>query len=269
MHSPSRVAMDPTPDPRPDARPRTPPAAPDRPSSWALTAEELDASRGTLRQLVRERLTRMVLTGALPAQERLGEEGLAQALGVSRTPVREALARLHAERLVDRYADGGYHVAELDLDGLRDLYELRTTLELRGLTRALEGFAPPDPAVLEPLRDRWRALQRDLPAPDPTFVEVDESFHVALSRASGNHALADTLETVNHRIRPVRMHDFLTADRIEATAAEHLGVVEAVLAGDVPTAVERLRVHVGESMAVVERRAARAITYRALRRRPR
>lgn len=251
-------ALDPTPDTTPDAA-----------SSWALTAEELDASRGARRELVRERLTRMVLTGALPAKERLREEGLAQALGVSRTPVREALARLHAERLLDRYADGGYYVAELDLDGLRDLYELRITLELRGLSRALEGFAPPDPAVLEPLRDRWRALQGDLPAPDPTFVEVDESFHVALSRASGNHALADTLETVNHRIRPVRMHDFLTADRIEATVAEHLGIVEAVLAGDVPTAVERMRAHVGESMAVVERRAARAITHMALRRRPR
>lgn len=258
MDSSRSRALDPTPDPRPGAAP-----------PWALTAEELDASRGARRELVRERLTRMVLTGALPAKERLREEGLAQALGVSRTPVREALARLHAERLLDRYADGGYYVAELDLDGLRDLYELRITLELRGLSRALEGFAPPDVAVLEPLRDRWRALQGDLPAPDPTFVEVDESFHVALSRASGNHALADTLETVNHRIRPVRMHDFLTADRIEATVAEHLGIVEAVLAGDVPTAVERMRVHVGESMAVVERRAARAITHMALRRRPR
>ena len=258
MDSPRSRASDPTPDTTPDAA-----------SSWVLTAEELDASRGARRELVRERLTRMVLTGALPAKERLREEGLAQTLGVSRTPVREALARLHAERLLDRYADGGYYVAELDLDGLRDLYELRITLELRGLSRALEGFAPPDAAVLEPLRDRWRALQGDLPAPDPTFVEVDESFHVALSRASGNHALADTLETVNHRIRPVRMHDFLTADRIEATVAEHLGIVEAVLAGDVPTAVERMRVHVGESMAVVERRAARAITHMALRRRPR
>ena len=254
MDSPRSRASDPTPDTS---------------SSWVLTAEELDASRGARRELVRERLTRMVLTGALPAKERLREEGLAQTLGVSRTPVREALARLHAERLLDRYADGGYYVAELDLDAVRDLYELRITLELRGLSRALEGFAPPDAAVLEPLRDRWRALQGDLPAPDPTFVEVDESFHVALSRASGNHALADTLETVNHRIRPVRMHDFLTADRIEATVAEHLGIVEAVLAGDVPTAVERMRVHVGESMAVVERRAARAITHMALRRRPR
>ena len=236
-------------------------------TSWALTPDELAGSRGARRELVRERLSRMVLTGVFPARERLREEALAEALGVSRTPVREALARLHAERLLTRYADGGFYVAELDLDGLRDLYELRTTLEVRGLARSLEGFGAHDPAVLEPLRDRWRALGEDLPAPDATFVEVDESFHVTLSRASGNHALAETLETVNARIRPVRMHDFLTADRIEATVAEHLGIVGAVLDGDLALATERMRVHVGASMVVVERRAARAITAMALRRR--
>lgn len=259
----------------PELDPTSHPAAPATSSGsgpsarWALTPEELAGSRGARRELVRERLTRMVLTGVFPTRERLREEGLAELLGVSRTPVREALARLHAARLVDRYADGGYHVAQLDLDGLRDLYELRITLEVRGLGRPLEGFGEHAVAVLEPLRDRWRALQRDLPDPDADFVEVDESFHVTLSRSSGNHALADMLETVNTRIRPVRMHDFLTADRIEATAAEHLGIVEAVLARDLPLAVERMQAHVGESMAVVERRAAQALTDMVLRRRPR
>lgn len=259
--------QDPVLDTAPDAAWSERAAPPSPYASWALTAEELAASRGARRELVRERLSRMVLTGVFPSRERLREESLAEILGVSRTPVREALARLHAERLLDRYADGGYYVAELDLDSLRDLYELRITLEVRGLARSLEGFGSHDPAVLEPLRDRWRALGEDLPAPDATFVEVDESFHVSLSRASGNHALAETLETVNARIRPVRMHDFLTADRIEATVAEHLGIVGAVLDGDLVLATERMKVHVGESMAVVERRAASAITAMALRRR--
>lgn len=231
-----------------------------RPGRWALTPEELADVRGRRRDLVHDRLRRMVLFGVFPTRERLAEERVAEMLGVSRTPVREAFVRLHAERLLRRYADGGFYVAEPDLADLRDLYELRIALELRGLTRVLEGFGSHDVAVLEPLRDRWRHLEDDRPAPDPSFVELDESFHMALCRSSGNVALADTLETVNARIRPIRMHDFLTEDRIELTITQHLGIVEAVLGRDVESAVERLRVHVGESMEVVERRAARAIT---------
>lgn len=227
---------------------------------WGLTAEELADARGTRGDLVHDRVRRMVLLGVFPTRERLAEERVAEVLGVSRTPVREALVRLHAEGLLRRYADGGYFVAEPDLADLRDLYELRITLELRGLTRALEGFGSHDPGVLEPLRDRWRALRADLPAPDPTFVELDESFHMALCRSAGNIALAETLETVNARIRPIRMHDFLTEDRIVLTIDQHLGIVEAVLAGEVEQAVGRMRQHVGESMEIVERRAARALT---------
>jgi DNA-binding GntR family transcriptional regulator len=205
-------------------------------------------------------MRRMVLLGVFPTRERLVEERVAEVLGVSRTPVREALVRLHAEGLLRRYADGGYFVAEPDLDDLRDLYELRITLELRSLTRALEGFGSHDLGVLEPLRDRWRALRADRPEPDPTFVELDESFHMALCRSAGNVALAETLETVNARIRPIRMHDFFTEDRIALTVDQHLGIVEAVLGGQVEVAVRRMRSHVGESMEVVERRATRAIT---------
>lgn len=231
-----------------------------RDARWALTPEELAESRGARRDLVHDRLRRMVLIGVFPTRERLAEERVAEVLGVSRTPVREALVRLHAQGLLRRYADGGYFVAEPDLSDLRDLYELRIALELRGLTRALEGFGRHDVAVLEPLRDRWRALETARPDPDPSFVELDESFHMALCRSSGNAVLADTLETVNARIRPIRMHDFLTADRIDLTISQHLGIVEAVLASRMEDAVERLRMHVGESMEVVERRAARAIT---------
>lgn len=227
---------------------------------WALTPQELAQSRGARTDLVHDRMRRMVLLGAFPTRERLAEERVADILGVSRTPVREALVRLHAEGLLRRYADGGYFVAEPDLADLRDLYELRITLELRGLTRALEGFGRHDASILEPLRDRWRFLREHPPAPDPTFVELDESFHMALCRAAGNVALADTLETVNARIRPVRMHDFFTEDRIALTIEQHLAIAESVLAGSVEVAVQQLRQHVGESMEVVERRAARAIT---------
>jgi len=206
------------------------------------------------------------MNGEFGLQSRLVEERLAGALGVSRTPVREALVRLLADGLVVRH-DGGYYVALPDLSRLRNLYELRILLELRGVERAVEsGVVRLDAAILEPLRDQWRAMSVDKPDPNPEFVLVDEDFHLTLLRSSGNTALTETLESVNARIRPVRMYDFLTEDRIERTVAEHLNIVELVLAGDLAEALASLRQHVGISMEVVERRAARAITQMALHR---
>jgi DNA-binding GntR family transcriptional regulator len=206
------------------------------------------------------------MNGEFPLRARLIEERLAAELGVSRTPVREAMRRLVADGLVVRAEDGLY-VAIPDLVGLRDLYEVRVALELRGVTRALESPAyRHDPRILEPLRDEWRDLWNDRPEPSADFVVMDEDFHVVLSRAAGNQVLTQMLESINARIRPVRMYDYLTDERIERTISQHLGIVEAVLADQINDAVAKLSLHVGESMDVVEKRAARTLTQMTLAR---
>ncbi|WP_078857034.1 GntR family transcriptional regulator [Streptomyces sp. NBRC 109706] len=210
-------------------------------------------------------LRELLLRGEFDVRERLVEVRLAERLGVSRTPVREALVRLVADGLVERRGDG-YYPARPNLDELRDLYELRITVELRGITRALESpRVTHDLTLLAPLRDRWRALRAQPPAPDPGFVAWDEDFHLTLLRASGNPRLTETLESVTRRIRPVRMYDYLTADRISATVVEHLEIVELVLEGRLAEARDALHRHVGDSLEVVEERAARALAQQALR----
>ena len=82
---------------------------------------------------------------------------------------------------------------------------------------------------------------------------------MTLLRASGNHALTEVLISTNARIRPIRMYDFITADRIETTISQHLQIVAAVLAGQFPEAIRALRRHVGESIEVVKHHAARAV----------
>jgi DNA-binding GntR family transcriptional regulator len=209
-------------------------------------------------------LRRRLMLGQFGLRTRLVEERLANTLGVSRTPVREALLRLSTEGLVAKF-EGGYFVVLPDLTQLRDLYDLRITLEVRGLTRVLGAGSKHDSHLLEPLRDAWLAMADHQPEPDPMFVTVDESFHVTLLRSTGNEVLTDSLEQVNARIRAVRMYDFLTERRIEQTISEHLGIVELVLLDKVEEALRSLQIHVGESMEVVERRAARAIMQMALK----
>jgi DNA-binding GntR family transcriptional regulator len=217
------------------------------------------AERGQAGERAYAELKRRLLVGEFPLRIRLGEERLAALLAVSRTPVRQALARLHAERLVERLPDGGYAPAAPNLLEIRQLYEVRRSLELSALLRPEELGTRHDANLIESLREDWSALRADTPDPDPGFVLLDESFHVRLAEASGNGALADLLGVVNERIRTVRMHDFLTEERIDRTITQHLGIVEAVGTGDLDTAHRRFTMHLGESIAVVEERATRAL----------
>lgn len=209
-------------------------------------------------------LRELVTAGRFAPGERLIEGRLCDQLEVSRTPLREALIRLDADGLLVR-RDDGYFLARYDLATLRDLYELRVLLELHGLRRIAENpELHIDHVSLAGLRRTWASLLDAPPAPGPGLLEEDEAFHVTVSAACGNAAVTDQLRAVNARIRPLRIHDYSTEERVHATVTEHLEVLDRVLDGDIVTAIEALRGHVGASLAEVEDKARRSLTNRAL-----
>jgi DNA-binding GntR family transcriptional regulator len=210
-------------------------------------------------------LKRRLLSGEFPLNVRLGEERLAALAGVSRTPIREALLRLHAEGLVNRWSDGGFRPVAPDVSMMRNTYEARAVLERQCLRLPASRGAVHDPVALDELLADWRMLAEEPDhEPDPGFVVHDEAFHVALATAAGNPVVVDLLRQVNDRIRLVRMQDFLVPGRIDATIAEHLGIVEALRDGRVDVAEQLFDAHIGTSIAVVEDRVARAITRMAV-----
>ncbi|MCX4885613.1 GntR family transcriptional regulator [Streptomyces sp. NBC_00847] len=222
------------------------------------------AGAPSLRESVYAKLRAAVLDGDFGARERLVELRLAARFGVSRTPVREALARLLADGLIER-GDGGFFVTIPNLAQLKDFYELRVTLELRGIARAIEDPAVRhDSAVIGAELEHWYALHKQPPEPDPRFVVQDERFHAALSRASGNPALAEALVAVSERIRRVRRYDFLTQDRVETTITEHIEILELVRDGRLDESLRALHAHMGDSMAGVTEHAQRAMTQMTL-----
>lgn len=210
-------------------------------------------------------LKTQVLVGEFRLHQRLGEERLAAIWGVSRTPVREALQRLAAEGLVVRHPEGGWSPQAPDVQRMRELYEARQALELAGISRPSQIGQVHDQTILEPLRDEWRALASEEPVPDPEFVLRDESFHMRLMLAAGNAAMAELLDYVNERIRVVRAQDFLNSERINRTVSQHLGILEALLAGDLRNTELCFVHHLAESMAVVEERVMRALSRMASR----
>lgn len=209
-------------------------------------------------------LGKKLMVGEIDHRTRLVEAQLCETLDVSRTPLREALVRLHADGLLERRADGYYPVA-LDLAAVRDLYELRITIELRGIARILEtDRLTYDKDRLAALRAQWAGLRASPPPPEADMVLLDEAFHLSLCSASGNAAMVGALDNVNRRIRLVRMHDFVTPERVVATIAEHLQIVDLLLDDELAAGRDALHEHVGASFEVVEKWAIRALSARAL-----
>lgn len=219
-----------------------------------------DRGRIPLREQVYDSLRRDLATGAIVPTERLGEERLAEAYGVSRTPVREALARLQADGLVERLADGLYPYRPR-LDELDHLYELRLVLEARGMQRvAPPGEAPThDLDLVRTELDTWRALRDAPPEPGPALVAADEHFHTTLLAAAGNAALADALTAVHVRVRPVRTLDMPTPERIATMTDEHIAIAEHLVSGAVDAALATLTAHIDTSRTHVLARAQYAM----------
>ncbi|MQM27035.1 GntR family transcriptional regulator [Glycomyces albidus] len=202
-----------------------------------------------------------LMSGRYEPGKRLGEERLAANYGVSRTPVREALSRLAADGLVSREVDGLYPYRPR-IDQLNDLYEVRLTLELRGLARAAaDADVTHDPDLLGPELERWYRLRDAPPGPDAGFVESDERYHLTLLASSGNPQLAEALKIVNNKIRPARMFDYFTAERMESTIAEHIAIAEGALDGRYDEATAILTRHIETSRSIVVGRAEAALTW--------
>jgi len=203
-----------------------------------------------------DELKRRLLLGEYRLGQRLGEVALAEQMQVSRTPIREALARLHAEGFVVRLPEGGFSPAAPDLHTIAELYVVRRGLEMT----ALFADEPHDDAQLVDLQDEWAAIEPPDDDGDPGFVLIDEDFHIRLAAASGNRSLVEMLTRVSERIRVVRIYDFLTTDRIHKTIAEHLSILEALIAGEKQVAERRLNRHLHISRTIVEQRSAAALS---------
>ncbi len=217
------------------------------------------AARASHADRVYDELRARLLAGEVPLGERLVEEHLAARFRTSRTPVREALRRLEGDGHLVRAPAGGLRPSLPNERSMSQLYEVRIAIEELCVRRAASGG---DRGLLEAIHAEWTALRSEGPGEDlsgPDFVHADERFHRRLAEAGGNEVAERVLADVNDRIRLVRVHDFTTADRVRATIAEHLEIVEAVLAGDADAAASFMRAHVQRSARVVRQRVGAAL----------
>jgi DNA-binding GntR family transcriptional regulator len=191
---------------------------------------------------IRER----IVAGALPRGARVHQQDLAVELGVSRTPVREALRRLSAEGLVEMRTNRGARVADLDRSGMRVAYEARLVIE-PGAARFAAERRPPEP--LRRMREalaRQRRANADVHA---SFV-ANRDFHLALVAASGNQFLEQLAQLlwvarIGEAIYEVQAE---TPERMRLAADEHEAILAAVEAGDARAAETLTRRHVAAAI---------------------
>jgi DNA-binding GntR family transcriptional regulator len=204
-----------------------------------------------LAEQVYEKLKAQIHDFVLLAGDRFSEADLSERLGVSRTPIREALFRLRAEGFLEVEFKSGWFVKPIDFEKLDQLYDLRIVLELASVSKltSLVGSS----GVLDTLRNQWLVPPEERLTNPKAVGELDEAFHQSLVLATGNTEIARVHQEVTDRIRIVRRLDFTRSDRIEATYLEHGKILRAVLQRKADQAQLLLRSHIEQSKVEVRK----------------
>jgi DNA-binding GntR family transcriptional regulator len=217
--------------------------------SVALTP--IEGARQNLAEQAYAQLKALIHDFELLPGDRFSESEMGQRLGVSRTPVREALFRLRNEGFLEVESKSGWTIKPIDFDRLDQLYDLRILLELASVARLCTRAA--DPVELEPLKAIWLVPAAERLSTMREVGTLDEQFHATLVSAAGNMEIAKVHWDVTERIRIVRQLDFTREDRIEATYIEHAKILRAVLQRKLDQAQLLLRTHVEQSKAEVRK----------------
>lgn len=191
------------------------------------------------------RLRDMILSNQLKPGERLPDRDLAEELGVSRTPVREALGRLEQDGLVANRAGRGYVVVEMDAKQIADLYDLREMLEVHAVRLAAERATPED---LDQLARVLATLETYRDVPEKRSEEIKEGLrvHELIARASGNAFLHETLVRLLDRMRVFIWIEMLyeDAEAAELTRREHAAFLTLIREQRVDEAEALVRTHI-------------------------
>lgn len=183
--------------------------------------------------------------------DRFSEAEIAQRLGVSRTPVREALFRLRNEGLLGVEAKSGWYVRPIDFTRIEQLYDLRILLETACIARL--AALPQLPAPIEDLKRVWLVSSAERLTDGAEVGRLDEEFHATLVHATGNEEFARVHRDVTERIRIVRRLDFTREDRVEATYVEHAKILRQIIQRHAEQAQMLLKAHIEHSKAEVRK----------------
>lgn len=206
---------------------------------------------GKHRDTVIAELRSLIVGGELKPGQIFSENEIAERFGVSRTPVREAIAILTRDRLLDQIPQVGVAVHAFDEDEVDDLLNTRRVLETHVAGRlAARPATANDVAVLtqliEQMREAATAQNRK------TFLEADARFHTEIARRAGYALAAEMLSTLGDKIRVVGLDALFRDDGMDAVLSEHQLILDAVAAHDGDTAEDAMGIHLDQTRRRLE-----------------
>lgn len=219
------------------------------------------ASSSQLGLMVLRELRSRILNWHYPPGHHLSEPELCAEFSASRIPVREALGVLMEQGLVEKVPNQGCFVKQPDVESTHHLYDMRLALELFVVERLAQNGLPVELEARE--RKYWEPLlniRADEPVDAMAFVTADENFHLSLARVLDNPFIVEALEDINERLRFVRMAVLSTPHRVQATAGEHLMILESIGRKDAEGARRTLRRNISHALNKVEIAIGRALT---------
>jgi DNA-binding GntR family transcriptional regulator len=214
-------------------------------------APRAPSPRPAAASLAYDRLRAAILRGALPPGSVLSDHALARELGVSRTPIREAVLRLQLEGLVEVVPQVGTFVSLLSRHQVRDSLFAREQLECAALAERIDAIGPGELAELQACTRRQRSA---LKAADYDAVMAeDDTFHFLLLRLAGRPGVWPVVRDVRDLMRRVRALALPNLASGRTAIAQHDRIVDALRRGRTDEAVVLLRAHIRDNAAMTDR----------------
>jgi len=195
-----------------------------------------------LREIVYEELKLLILTGKITPGMRLMEEELAEEMGVSRTPIREAIRKLEKEGLITIEPRKGAYVSQLSTRDMVEILEVRQNAEGFAAALAAQRMTPEQKIKLKEIAEAYEAA---VEAGDMVeMIKCDTTFHHIIVEASQNKILIQMVEQLQELVLRFRYLYYDDFKRAEKMPLEHKLIYEAILQGDAETAKDSADVHI-------------------------
>ena len=194
----------------------------------------------SLADQVHERLEELILNGDYPRGEILTEKRLAEELGVSRTPIREALDRLAYDNLV-KETSSGTEVRGISEEDVTDLYDIKKRLEVVAVKKAAEKMSDEEIEALGDIVDQQ--LYYSEKGDSDKVRNLDTEFHDIIYAGCGSPTFQKILSGVHHKLKKYRRNSLKSKARIKASTKEHQAIYEALKARNAGGAEKLMKEH--------------------------
>ena len=195
----------------------------------------------TLHQEVAERIREMISSGALVKGQKISEKFLCDAMGVSRTPIRESLRILHSEGLIDLIPHRGAFVRRPPMKEIRDMFEVMSVLEGTCARLAVGRMTAQN---MEKIRALHQQLEEHYARRDHrAYLDANHEFHVLVQQLSGNPVLNDVINGLRQKILLYRHRQLYQPERFRQSIEEHRALLGALESGDADRAEVLMKQH--------------------------